>query len=215
MMKLTLPLRWIIALLIFVFLFIWVDLTSPPENYDSPYLTFTYPKGWFISTGDHWQSDFATAVGKMQKTRPYESLLENNNLIKFNFPAQWLIRQDNFPGEEIRNNIYLISPDEKDVCLIQVWKIDKPLINFIQDIQNNPASGEKITNFSVTDANINGKDGFLVEYQYQDLWCKEFYFLNQDYMYRVAYLFSGPQWTKKEEENFQLILTSLVVKTAL
>ncbi|MDK2822499.1 MAG: hypothetical protein PWQ67_886 [Clostridia bacterium] len=211
MRKLFISLSWVTGLLIFLVILSFLATPGSLKKYESTYLDFSYPLSWEIT---EFKAKFpgVLATGQIVSEKLFEPFIDNENLIQFNFPVKWLIEQESFPGNEIVKHIQLISPDKKNVCLIQIWHYNKPLRQFINDIKAAPIKGDQVQNFLVTETNIKGRKGYLVEYKHGKVICKEFYFLHQNYVYRISYLYAGSKWTQEQESNFHTILQSIIVK---
>lgn len=203
---------WIIGIGFLLSIFSFMIGPSSLKKYSSQNIAFSYPGPWQLAEWPQYKSDLFVADNSSIVNNPGEFFTDDKNLIKFEFPAKWLIEQETFSGSEIIKHIQLISPDKKNLCLIQIWQGFKPLQQFIEDIKNAPISGAEITNFKVQKTIVKGNTGYQVFYQYNEILCKEIYFSHQNQIYRIAYLYSGTNWTKEQESNLQTILQSIEIK---
>jgi len=203
---------WIIGLISFLFILTLIAQPGSLNQYYSSYFDFLYPDSWQLSEMSLTRPG-VFSVGNTPPGKPLEPFTDDKNLIQFSFPAKWLVQQESFTGSEIIKHVQLISPDQKNVCFIQIWQSFKPLTEFINDIEKAPIKGEGISDFVVSDTKINGYKGYLVTYKYKEILCKEVYFMYQKRIYRIAYLYSGPKWTKEQEGIFQTILQSIIIKS--
>ena len=184
--------------------------TSPLGRYTGNDLTFSYPTMWSMTIEELEYPEIYSVSGKV-KTSNVKPFIDDQNLIQFNYPIQWLVKQEAFSGSEILKHIRLVSPDKKNISIIEVWKEYKPLISFINDIRVAHIRGSEAERFKVEKAIYNNYQGYIVSYKINNILCKEFYFTQDNRIYRIGYFYNGPRWTKEQENNFLSILQSLKV----
>lgn len=178
--------------------------TGALGHYGEDNFYFSYPLTWSIIPIDN---NIFSVSGNLISSGE-ELFIDNENFIKFNYPLHWLTNQESFAGSEIKKHIRLVSPNEKNVCLIEIWEAYRPLTDFINDIKKAPITGEEVKYFLVKKELYNNYHGYTVTYKINNILCKEFYFTEDKKIYRIGYFYSGQKWSKEQENNFKTIVQS-------
>lgn len=125
-------------------------------------LTFTmtfYNKIW--STVEVFKANIELQKMEKQGYKNYEVL---DGSFKFSIPSSWNAWEQKFVGGEIIYNLNYITPNKKIYGFIQVWKMDKPLAEFLEESKKAAVGAIDFKNYDAKEITVNRKKGFLVQY---------------------------------------------------
>ena len=100
-----------------------------------------------------------------QPLKKYSAL---DGKFEFYLPADWTTMQETFSGGEIIYNIFFASKDKKIHGFVQVWDIDKPLKQFIDESKHAAVGVIDFKYYRVKEITINNNKGYLLDYSRKD-----------------------------------------------
>lgn len=121
-------------------------------------MTF-YNKIWI--TVEVFKANIELQKMEKQGYKNYEVL---DGSFKFSIPSSWNAWEQKFVGGEIIYNLNYITPNKKIYGFIQVWKMDKPLAEFLEESKKAAVGAVDFKNYDAKEITVNRKKGFLVQY---------------------------------------------------
>ena len=83
---------------------------------------------------------------------------------EFYLPTDWTTMEETFSGGEIIYNIFFTSKDKKVHGFVQVWDINKPLKQFIDESKQAAVGVIDFKYYKVKEIIINNNKGYLLDY---------------------------------------------------
>lgn len=96
-----------------------------------------------------------------QPLKKYKAL---NGKFEYSLPADWTTMEEAFSGGEIIYNNFFASPDKKVNGFVQVWDIDKPLKQFVDESKQAAVGVVDFKYYRVKEVIINNHKGYLLDY---------------------------------------------------
>lgn len=84
---------------------------------------------------------------------------------KFSIPSSWDAWEQKFSGGEIIYHLNYMTPNKKIHGFIQVWKMDKPLAEFLEESKKSAVGSVDFKSYSSKEIMVNRNKGFLVQYE--------------------------------------------------
>lgn len=150
-----------------------------------------------------------------QVLKKYKAL---DGKFEYALPAEWTTMEEPFSGGEIIYNNYFVSKDKKVHGFIQVWDIDKPLKQFIDESKQSAVGVVDFKYYKVKDVMLNGRKGYLLDYSRksnQDKYIKSYEtFVEGDNgrIYRASFFVEEENWKQQYLILFNRITRSFVIK---
>lgn len=102
-------------------------------------------------------------IKKVEK-QIYKSYSALQGKFKFQLPDAWTTWNETFSGGEILYHLNFISPDKKIHGFIQIWKLDMPLKQFIENSKKAAVGPVDFKYFKTKEIMSGRKKGYLVDY---------------------------------------------------
>ncbi|MDF2533625.1 MAG: hypothetical protein K0Q65_3206 [Clostridia bacterium] len=137
---------------------------------------------------------------------------------EFSLPADWTTMEEAFSGGEIIYNIFFVSKDKNIHGFVQVWDINKPLKQFIEESKQAAVGVVDFKYYRVKEITINNNKGYLLDYSRrsnQDKYIKsyEIFVEGKDgRIYRVSFFVEEQNWKQQYLILFNRIAKSFVMK---
>lgn len=93
---------------------------------------------------------------------------EADGRLKFSLPSDWGFMKDNVTGDEVEYSGSFISDDKKIKGLIQLWKLDMNIYDFLEDSAYISKGQNKVYDYSINDIKIGNRKFILVRYKMED-----------------------------------------------
>jgi hypothetical protein len=108
-----------------------------------------------------FQNSLEYQKAERQVMKRYDALQGD---FEFSLPADWTTMEEPFSGGEIIYNIFFASKDKNINGFVQVWDIDKPLKQFIDESKQAAVGVVDFKYYRVKDILINNHKGYLLDY---------------------------------------------------
>ncbi|MDF2532223.1 MAG: conserved rane-associated protein [Clostridia bacterium] len=137
---------------------------------------------------------------------------------EFSLPADWTTMEEPFSGGEIIYNIFFVSEDKKIHGFVQVWDINKPLKQFIEESKQAAVGVIDFKYYRVKELTVNTNNGYLLDYSRksnQDNYIKSYEAFIQGSngrIYRVSFFVEEQNWKQQYLILFNRIIRSFVIK---
>lgn len=100
---------------------------------------------------------------KIEK-QDYKSYEVLDGSFKFSIPSYWNAWEQKFMGGEIIYNLNFATPNKKIHGFIQVWQMEKPLAEFLEESKKAAVGAVDFKDYDAKEITVNRKKGFLVQY---------------------------------------------------
>lgn len=148
----------------------------------------------------------------------YKSYSAMQGNFKFQLPDTWITRSSTFSGGEILYHLYFISPDNKLNGFVQVWSLQKPLKQFIEESKKAAVGPVDFKYFKTREIMSGRKRGYLIDYvrandsgQYYRGY-EAFIEGGQNHVYRVSFFVDEKNWKQYYIIMFNRIIQSFAIK---
>lgn len=94
---------------------------------------------------------------------------EANGRLKFSLPSDWAFMKDDIAGEEVLYSGSFYSNDSKIKGIVQLWKLNKNIYDFLKDSANISETQNKISDYSINDIKIGNRAFILVRYKIENV----------------------------------------------
>lgn len=138
-----------------------------------------------------------------------------NGAFKYELPEAWNTTEESFAGGEIVYHMYFTSKDKKINGFVQVWKLDKPLKQFIDESKNVAVGAVDFKFFNTKEIMSDNKPGYLIEYSRPN--AKGDYYRGYEAfiegsgktIYRVSFFVLEKEWRSYYPILFDRIINSM------
>ncbi|MFZ5351581.1 MAG: hypothetical protein ACOZCL_02525 [Bacillota bacterium] len=150
-----------------------------------------------------------------QEYREYSALGGN---FKFSLPDSWQTRVEHFGGKEIIYNMFFNSQDSKIHGFIQVWNLNKPLKQFLEESKKSSVGAVDFKYYKMKEIMPGKKRGYLIEYSRavgDGRYIKAYeVFIEGDSnaMYRASFFSDEDDWKSYYPVLFNRIVRSFVIE---
>lgn len=137
---------------------------------------------------------------------------------KFSIPASWDAWEQKFPGGEIIYHLNYISPNKKIYGFIQVWKMDKPLAEFLEESKKSSVGAVDFKSYSAKEIIVNRNKGILLQYERAkdtEGYIKAYEAFLEDgkgNIYRASFFTDEKDWRKYYPLMYNRIIQSFKIK---
>lgn len=111
---------------------------------------------------------FFMTIGIQTSTAPdktqYKDYTGYEGRFKYRLPADWSTAEQKFEGREILYHNDFISGDKKILGYVQVWNLNIPLKDFIEEARENAVKEVTFKEYSMEPVRINNKEGYILQY---------------------------------------------------
>lgn len=137
---------------------------------------------------------------------------------EFYLPTDWTTMEETFSGGEIIYNIFFASKDKKIHGFVQVWDINKPLKQFIDESKQSAVGVIDFKYYRVKEIIINNNKGYLIDYSRKDnndKYIKSYETFIQGAngrIYRASFFVEEQNWKQNYLILFNRITRSFVIR---
>jgi len=148
----------------------------------------------------------------------FEAYNVMDNSFHFELPDSWYAYEVPMMGGEILYNLGFISQDKRIHGFIQVWRLTKPLKQFIADSEKAVAGVVDFKYYDVKDIMTDSRKGYLMEYSRanQDGEYNKAYEVfiegSSNKMYRLSFFVPEREWRNYYKIIFDRIIRSVRIK---
>lgn len=140
-----------------------------------------------------------------------------DNTFQFKLPKDWVTWTQTFEGGEIIYSLFFKSPDSKLHGFVQVWNIDKPLEQFVNESKQSAVGAVEFKYFNVGQVMVDRKIGYLLDYSRpndQNIYYKGYEALieGNNKVYRVSFFVEEKDWKEYYKMIFNTIIQSFKIK---
>lgn len=137
---------------------------------------------------------------------------------EFMLPSSWTTMEHPFSGGEIIYNLYFMSDDKKVHGFVQVWDLDKPLKQFIDESKNAAVGPVDFKYYRVKEITSNKNKGYLLDYsrrtnnnEYIRAY-EAFIEGSKGRIYRVSFFVDEDDWKQQYLILFNRIIKSFEIR---
>ncbi len=148
----------------------------------------------------------------------YKSYSVLNGNFQFSLPSSWKTWEQSFTGGEIIYHLNLMSPNKRIHGFIQVWEMEKPLPEFLEESEKSSVEPVDYKFYSKKEVTVNKNNGFLVQYEKPDNKGSSYRaydcFLQGDnsLIYRTGFYMEGKHWKNYYTVIFNRVIKSIKIK---
>lgn len=117
--------------------------------------------GKIYNTVEVFKANIELQKIEKQGYKSYEVL---DGSFKFSIPSSWNAWEQKFMGGEIIYNLNFATPNKKIHGFIQVWQMEKPLAEFLEESKKAAVGAVDFKEYDTKEIMVNRKKGFLVQY---------------------------------------------------
>jgi hypothetical protein len=159
----------------------------------------------------------------IQADRATKQLLQPYNVMDdsfhFELPDSWNTHEVSFMGGEVLYHMNFTSQDKRIHGFVQVWKLSKPLKQFVDDSKKAAVGIVDFKYFDVKEIMADNKKGYLMEYtranqegEYNKAY-EAFIEGPANRMYRVSFYVPEKEWRNYYKMLFDRIIQSIKIKS--
>ncbi|MGB7604180.1 MAG: hypothetical protein WBL93_01760 [Lutisporaceae bacterium] len=137
---------------------------------------------------------------------------------EFMLPSTWSTMEQTFSGGEIIYSLAFMSDDKKTHGIVQVWDIDKPLKQFIDESKESAVGVVDFKYYRVKEIKSNQNKGYLLDYSRrtdQDKYVRAYEAFIEganNRIYRVSFFVNEENWKSQYIILFNRIIRALTIK---
>jgi hypothetical protein len=137
---------------------------------------------------------------------------------EFSLPSDWTTMEETFSGGEIIYNIFFMSKDKNIHGFVQVWDINKPLKQFIEESKQAAVGVVDFKYYRVKEVTVNNNKGYLLDYSRkgsQDKYIKSYETFIEGFngrIYRASFFVEEQNWKQQYLILFNRITRSFAFK---
>ena len=156
-------------------------------------------------------------MGKVEK-QGYKNYSALDGQLRFLLPSTWETWEQNFSGGEILYHLNFLAPNKRIHGFIQIWKMEKPLEQFLEESEESPVDTADYKFYSRKEIIVNNNKGFLVQYEKPNNQGKTYRaydsFLQDGngHIYRASFYMTGKHWRNYYTISFNKIIQSFKIK---
>ncbi len=148
----------------------------------------------------------------------FEAYNVMDNTFHFELPDSWYTHEVSFAGGEILYHMNFISQDKRIHGFVQVWKLSKPLKQFIEESKKSAAGVADFKYFDVKEIMADNKKGYLIDYSRanpQGEYNKAYEAFIEGYsnkVYRISFFVPEKEWRNYYKVLFDRIIRTINIK---
>lgn len=106
----------------------------------------------------------APTAGLIREEIQYKDYSGYGGKFTYKLPADWKTSEQKFQGKEILYHNDFISGDKKLVGYVQLWDLNLPIKEFIEEGKKSAGDIVNFKDYSIEPVKINGKNGYILQY---------------------------------------------------
>lgn len=141
-----------------------------------------------------------------------------DNTFHFELPDSWHTREESFAGGEILYHMNFISQDKRVNGFVQVWKLSKPLKQFLEESKESAVGVVDFKYFDIKEIMVDSKNGYLLDYSRanpQGEYNRAYEAFIQGYdskVYRMSFFVPEKEWRSYFKILFDRIIHTMKIK---
>ena len=158
----------------------------------------------------------------IQEERVSKQLFEAYNVMDnsfhFELPDSWSTQEVSFVGGEVLYHMNFLSQDKRINGFVQVWKLSKPLKQFIEESKKSAVGIVDFKYYDVKETMVDSRKGYLAEYsranqkgEYNKAY-ELFIEGPSNRMYRVSFFVPEKEWRNYYKILFDRIINSIKIQ---
>lgn len=169
----------------------------------------------FNPIAETFKSSIEYQKAERQVLKKYTAMQDK---FEFMLPSSWSAMEQTFSGGEIIYNLNFMSEDKKIHGIVQVWDIDKPLKQFIDESKQSAVGVVDFKYYRVKELISNKNKGYLLEYSrrtIKDKYVKAYEAFiegSKGRIYRVSFFVDEENWKQQYIILFNRIISSFKIK---
>ncbi|MHB1392939.1 MAG: PsbP-related protein [Clostridia bacterium] len=148
----------------------------------------------------------------------FEAYNVMDNTFHFELPDSWYTHEESFAGGEILYHMNFISQDKRIHGFVQVWKLSKPLKQFIDESKKSAVGVVDFKYFDVKEIMADNKKGYLIDYsranpkgEYNRAY-EAFIEGYSNKVYRISFFVPEKEWRNYYKVLFDRIISTVNIK---
>lgn len=148
----------------------------------------------------------------------FEAYNVMDNTFHFELPDSWSTQEISFAGGEILYHLNFISQDKRLHGFVQVWKLSKPLKQFIEESKESAVGVVDFKYFDIKEIMADNKKGYLIDYSransqgdYNRAY-EAFIEGYADKVYRISFFAPEKEWRNYYKVLFDRIIRTVNIK---
>ncbi|KUO68663.1 MAG: hypothetical protein APF77_14760 [Clostridia bacterium BRH_c25] len=149
----------------------------------------------------------------------FEAYNVMDNTFHFELPDSWYTNEVSFTGGEVLYHMDFISKDKRIHGLVQVWKLSKPLKQFVEESKKSAVGVVDFKYFDVKEIMTDNRKAYLTEYsranqkgEYNKAY-EVFVEGPSSRMYRISFFVPEKEWRNYYKVIFDRIIYSIRIKS--
>lgn len=150
-----------------------------------------------------------------QLLEPYNVL---DNTFHFELPETWYTHEVSFVGGEILYHMNFMSQDKRIHGFVQVWKLSKPLKQFVEGSKEAATGVVDFKYFDIREMMADNRKGYLLDYsrgngqgEYNKAY-EAFIEGDSDKVYRMSFFVPEKEWRNYYKVLFDRIIRTMNIK---
>jgi hypothetical protein len=141
-----------------------------------------------------------------------------DNTFHFELPDSWYTHEESFAGGEILYHLNFISQDKRVYGFVQVWKLSKPLKQFIEESKESAVGVVDFKYFDIKEIMVDSKKGYLIDYSRansQGEYNRAYEAFIEGYsnkVYRISFFVPEKEWRSYYKVLFDRIIHTMNIK---
>lgn len=159
-----------------------------------------------------------TRVNTFSTDIKYKEYSGLNGTFTYKMPANWKVEEQKFGGGEVMYHSDFWSEDRKVYGYVEVWNLNKPLIDFIKQGQKSAVGIISFKYYTIEPVKINGRQGYILQYSRKtdgNKYVKAFevFIMDEDSKFhRFAFYMDEQLWKDEYRDFFLNIAASAKLK---
>lgn len=177
---------------------------------------------FLVSIGYAFNPIVETFKNSMEYKKAESQVLKKYTALQGKFeymlPSDWTVMEQPFSGGEIIYNLFFASGDKKVHGFVQVWDIDKPLKQFLDESKKSAVGEVDFKYYRVKEIKNGTNKGYLLDYSRrtnQDKYVRAYEAFiegSKGRIYRVSFFVDEDDWKQQYLILFNRIIRSLEIK---
>ncbi|HYF83973.1 MAG TPA: PsbP-related protein [Clostridia bacterium] len=156
--------------------------------------------------------------GEKASKQLFEAYNVMDNTFHFELPDSWHTQEVSFAGGEILYHMNFISQDKRINGFVQVWKLSKPLKQFIEESKESAVGVVDFKHFDIKEIMADNKKGYLIDYsranpegEYNRAY-EAFIEGYSNKVYRISFFVPEKEWKNYYKVLFDRIIHTMNIK---
>ena len=162
--------------------------------------------------------DLYTNVYSKKSPQSTINIKVDGNDCSFRLPSGWSHEQKHFEGGEVLYHLDFISTDKKINGFSEIWKINKPLSEFLEESKISPAGDASLNDYKLQNTKIGIYNGYVLEYSRRGndgryYKAAEYFIpLKGEYFFRISFFVGEDDYNKNIKMVIENIINSIQLR---